>query len=93
MNDAPDPQRLQRRVDASRAHGPDDTSQWLDSHEVVRLIGKHRLNDVKVDVAGVLVPVDNVGYDPDADCIVIELYEGLDWRVALHTDPVIGGPQ
>jgi hypothetical protein len=83
----------EERVEQSRARGVDDPSQWLDSREAARLMAKHRANDLKVDVAGVLVPVHNVRYDPDADCIVIELYEGMDWRIALYSDPVIGGPQ
>lgn len=60
----------------------DEKDHWLDSHALAeRLIG-HRNNDVRVDVGGILVPVEKVGYDRAADVIVIHLYRGSDWRIA-----------
>ena len=53
----------------------DDESVWMDSHEAARLMRKHPLKELRVDIHGELVPVDNVRYDPDADCIIIELYD------------------
>lgn len=66
----------------------EDTSSWLTSKPVASFLRLRRDNDLKVRVNGILVPVEDVYYDQHADSIVLELFHGEDYKMALMTDPV-----
>lgn len=59
---------------------------WLTSRLLAELLARRRDNDIKVDVGGILVPIQDVVYWPAADAYVIELVDGEDLRVALAPD-------
>lgn len=65
---------------------------WMTSHLLAAFLGTHRDNDIKVRIRGTLVPIADVSYYSDADCIVLELVDGADLDIALRPDVTPEGP-
>lgn len=61
----------------------DDKSEWLTSKTVAEFLIGRRDNDIKCNVDGIYVPIRGVRYDGRADTIVLDLYEGDDWKAAM----------
>lgn len=67
------------------SHDPPPNT-WLTSDAVEAFLRGRRDNDIKVNLRGILVPIQSVHYRPVADVYVIELVDGEDLRIALEPD-------
>ena len=59
----------------------DERDAWIDTRELARLLTQGRVNDVKVNVSGLLIPIQGAAYSSIADVVVIELAESLEKRI------------